>query len=182
MKDQEIEMSIWLKSSGLLSVVLSLMLGCSRSNPAPQGVSGTGNSPDAAYLLVEKPADAQGVAQARKTEGGDEEITVEGRIGGSEKPFIDGMAAFTVVDTAIPHCSADEGCPTPWDYCCETDKLKDSTALVKFIGADGVPVSKDARELLGVKELSRIIVRGKAQRDEQGNLTVLAEKVHLTQD
>lgn len=177
-------MSKLMKSSGLLSVVLSLMLGCSRSDPAPQGVSRTTSVPDAAYLLTEKPDHAQGVAQARKSENGAEEIIVEGHIGGSEKPFVDGIAAFTIVDPSIPYCGQhdDDKCPTPWDYCCQTDKLKDNSALVKIVGADGTPVSKDARELLGVKELSRIVVRGKAQRDEQGNLTVLAEKVHITQE
>ena len=95
---------------------------------------------------------------------------------------MDGVAAFTIVDPAIPYCAKEEGCPTPWDYCCNTDKLKDNSALIKIVSADGQPVSKDARELLGVKELSRVIVKGKAQRDKEGNLTVLAEKVHITQE
>lgn len=167
--------------AGLLSMLVSLMLGCSQSTPARQAASQSDSAPDAAYLLVEKPENAQGVAEARKSEDGAEEVVVEGRIGGSEKPFVDGIAAFTIVDPAIPYCAADEGCPTPWDYCCNTDKLKDNSALVKIVDAEGAPVSKDARELLGVKELSRIIVRGKAQRDKEGNLTVLAEKVYITQ-
>jgi hypothetical protein len=36
--------------------------------------------------------------------------------------------------------------------------------------------------LLGVNELSKIVVRGKAERDDQGNLTVLADKVHVVKD
>jgi hypothetical protein len=36
----------------------------------------------------------------------------------------------------------------------------------------------DARELLGVKELQTVVVKGKAKRDEQGNLTVLASGVY----
>lgn len=172
-----------LKSSGLLVLMLSLVVGCSEAEkPAPTSSSTATSAPAASYLLTEKPTQAQGVGAARKNKDEVEEIVVEGRIGGSEKPFVDGIAAFTIVDPAVPHCSADEGCPTPWDYCCETDKLKDNTALVKIVGTDGAPVSQDARELLGVKELSRVIVRGKAQRDEEGNLTVLASKVHITQE
>lgn len=37
----------------------------------------------------------------------------------------------------------------------------------------------DAKELLGVKELSTVIVKGKAQRDDAGNLTVLATDVFV---
>ncbi len=44
--------------------------------------------------------------------------SLSGRIGGSEKPFVDGLAAFTIVDLKVPYCADDEGCPTPWDYCC----------------------------------------------------------------
>ena len=36
-----------------------------------------------------------------------------------------------------------------------------------------------AKELLDVKELSTVVVRGKAQRDDTGNLTVLASGVYV---
>jgi hypothetical protein len=142
-------------------------------------VAGAGNSE---YLLNEKPAGAQTVGAVKQIEEGSELVAVEGRIGGSEAPFVDGLAAFTIVDPAVPHCTLEEGCPTPWDYCCQTDKLKDNSALVKIVGPDGKPIAHDARELLGVKELARVVVRGKAQRDENGNLTVLADKVHIVEE
>ncbi|MDP6554629.1 MAG: hypothetical protein QGF59_06925 [Pirellulaceae bacterium] len=37
----------------------------------------------------------------------------------------------------------------------------------------------DARELLKVKELSTVVVKGKAQRDDAGNLTVVASGVFM---
>ena len=37
----------------------------------------------------------------------------------------------------------------------------------------------DAGELLSVKELSTVVVKGKAQRDDSGNLTVLASGVYV---
>lgn len=167
------------KFGGLLVVVASLMVGCSESNQ-PVAQKSASTAPDATYLLADKPADAKGVAQAREESQDNEEVSVEGRIGGSEKPFVDQIAAFTIVDPKLDWCADDEGCPTPWDYCCadKTGKM----AMVKIVGADGQPVSKDARELLGVKELTKVVVRGKAKRDDQGNLTVLAEKVHIAQD
>ena len=46
--------------------------------------------------------------------------------------------------------------------------------MVKFVDENGKSVETDARELLGVKELQTVVVTGKAQRDDAGNLTVLA--------
>ncbi|HVX63475.1 MAG TPA: hypothetical protein VHC19_22835 [Pirellulales bacterium] len=181
-------MSKFMNAWGLLALIAGLAAGCSQpsSEPSSQasatGAADAAEAPENAYLLTEKPADAQGVAAARKSDAGEGEVAVEGLIGGSEEPFVEGVAAFTIVDLAIPPCSADEGCPTPWDYCCNTDQLKDNSALVKIVGADGKPVSKDARELLGVKELSKVVVRGKAKQDEQGNLTVMADKVYVAKD
>lgn len=174
-------MSKWMRSSVGWGLALAMMAGCSQSPPAPTSTAKTpGVAPDATFLMPEQPANAQGVGTALK--GSEEEITVVGLIGGSQDPFVADLAAFTIVDPSIPYCSKDEGCPTPWDYCCKTNELKGNTALVKVVGADGNPVSKDARALLGVKELSKVVVKGKAQRDSEGNLTILAQKVHVTQD
>ncbi|MCC7425187.1 MAG: hypothetical protein IT428_33370 [Planctomycetaceae bacterium] len=138
---------------------------------------------DPAFLLTEQPADPVGVGAARKESKDEEEVTIIGRIGGSTKPFIEGMAAFTIVDPKLDPCPDDEGCPTPWDYCCtKGSDLKGNTALVKLVSGDGTPVAKDARNLLGVKELTHVVVHGKAKRDEKGNLTVVAEKVFVKKD
>jgi len=161
-----------------LSLALLLgITGCSKSASTGDAAQG---AVDATYLLADKPADAVGVADARK--GSTEEVTIEGRIGGSTEPFVKGVAAFTIVDNALPPCGAEEGCPTPWDYCCVTDQLKTKTAMVKIVDGSGSAVPKDARELLGVKELSKVVVHGKAQRDDSGNLTVLATKLHLVKE
>jgi hypothetical protein len=92
---------------------------------------------------------------------------------------VDGLAAFTIVDTAVPYCAADEGCPTPWDYCCTQNQVKDNIATVKVVDDEGNPVADDARALLGVRELSTVVVKGKAQRDDQGNLTIAASEVYV---
>lgn len=159
---------------GWLLLAAMGLSGCTQSKE-PASVAA---APDAAYLLTDKPADAQDVEQALSGSEHDEAVAVAGRIGGSEKPFVDGIAAFTIVDPKLHWCADDEGCPTPWDYCCADKAGK--VATVKVVGQDGQPVATDARELLGVKELSLVVVTGKAQRDEQGNLTVLAEKVHVS--
>jgi hypothetical protein len=52
---------------------------------------------------------------------------------------------------------------------------------VKVVDQDGKMVSIDARKLLGVKELDRVVVHGTATRDDEGNLTVLADGVYVAQ-
>jgi len=167
------------KFGGLLVVAASLILGCAESD-GPVARQGAATTPDATYLLTTKPTEVRGVAQACQECENDELIAVEGRIGGVKKPFVDGIAAFTLIDTKLNWCADSEGSATPWDYCCsdKTGKL----AAVTIIGSDDQPVAKNARELLGVKELSKVVVHGAAKRDDQGNLTILAKKVYVAQD
>ena len=84
-----------------------------------------------------------------------------------------------IVDLKVPYCAPDEGCPTPWDYCCETDAVKENIATVQVVDESGNPITTDARQLLNAKELSTVVVQGKARRDEQGNLTIDANKVFV---
>jgi hypothetical protein len=100
-------------------------------------------------------------------------------IGGSSKPFVDGLAAFTIVDPKVPYCAADEGCPTPWDYCCQTEAVKENIATIKVVDEAGKAIAGNAKELLKVKELSTVVVQGKAKRDDQGNLTVATSKIFV---
>jgi hypothetical protein len=51
--------------------------------------------------------------------------------------------------------------------------------LVKLVDDRGSIVPGGARELLGIKELQTVVVRGTAARDEAGNATLLAEAVHV---
>ncbi|QDS88256.1 hypothetical protein EC9_24460 [Rosistilla ulvae] len=160
-------------------VALAVVVGC--------GEAPTAEGPDAAevaaasalYVAEAEPEGAVGVGEARESVESEQAVTLVGTIGGSRKPFVEGMAAFTIVDPKVPFCSADEGCPTPWDYCCTQPQVKENIATVKVVDADGGPVSYDARKLLNVKELSTVVVQGTAKRDDQGNLTVAANKVFV---
>ena len=152
-----------------------LALGCSRQEDSVAQV----NAASSSFVSKTEPSGAMPVGAARTEAKNDSEIVLVGHIGGSEKPFIDGIAAFTIVDPKVPYCATDEGCPTPWDYCCTQNDVKDNIAMVKLVDAEGNPVSGDAKTLLGVKELSLVVVQGKAQRDDAGNLTLLTEKVFV---
>ena len=94
---------------------------------------------------------------------------------------MNGRAAFSIVDHSLKACSQIEGddCKTPWDYCCETDRLAKATVLVKIIDESDDLVAMDARELLGVQELQTVIIQGKIERDEAGNVVVLAGGLYV---
>ena len=128
------------------------------------------------YFLTDEPSDAKSVVDVKASAKDGEEVTLVGRIGGSTSPFVSGRASFTIVDMSFVPCSERPGdsCPTPWDYCCDTDQLPAGTAVVKVVDADGKTLAKDAEQDLGMKALQTIVVKGKAVKDEAGNLTVLA--------
>lgn len=167
--------------------IAGLVLGCSEQNSNPtvgQAESSTAASVDGSkFLLSAEPQEVNDVIKVRKEAGDGDDVVIMGRIGGSENPWIDGRAAFSIVDLSLKACSDIPGdtCPKPWDYCCETPNLPEATALVKVVDEDGGVVKADARELLDVQELSTVIIDGKAQRDDAGNLTVLAKGVFVKQ-
>lgn len=162
---------------GVLSLA-SILVGCGGGTTALPTASGP-SAEGAKYVLAAEPADAKGVKQLKADAKDGDEIVIEGRIGGDEKPWIDGQAAFMVVDNSLSPCSAEEKCPTPWDYCCSLNELPGCKALVKIVDANGKTVASDAKTLLGVKELTTVVIKGKAKKDEAGNLTVLASGVFV---
>lgn len=161
-----------LPSLALLALTLA---GCNQSPPAATGDQPA--VPPSKYLLTTEPAGAKDVGEVRKTSKNDEEVLVVGRVGGDVDPFVEGAAAFTIVDLSLKPC--EDGCPTPWDYCCDMNRLPENKAVVKVVSEEGAPVDRDSRKLLGVKPLNVVIVHGKAQRDDAGNLTVLADGVYV---
>ena len=158
---------------------LALAVGCSQQSgeTATPGPSANGLK----YLLDQEPLEAKDVVGVRKTAKNGDAVVIVGRIGGSHNPWIENRAAFNIVDRSLKACSDIPGdsCPIPWDYCCETHKLPASTALVKVVDERGKLVEEDARALLGVKELSTVVLQGKAERDTSGNLTILANGVFI---
>ncbi|MBA2114184.1 hypothetical protein [Bremerella alba] len=168
----------------VLVTALSLFaVGCTSSNDASK--TADSDAPPSAemakYLLASEPEGAQEVIAVRESAKDDEEVTVVGRIGGSANPWIDGRVAFSIVDPSLKACSDIPGdaCEKPWDYCCATDKLPGATALIKVVDENGEVLQADARESLKLDELQTVVVRGKAQRDEEGNLTVLADSLYV---
>ena len=172
----------------LLSVVLTSLamvtVGCQQEQTTDTASQSSANEPGVdgtKFLLAAEPGEAEDVIRARESAQDDDEVLVLGRIGGSANPWIEGRAAFSIVDSSLKACSDIPGdkCEKPWDYCCETHKLPTATALVQVVDEQGEVVRADARGLLNVEELSTVIVKGRAKRDDAGNLTILASGVYV---
>lgn len=165
-------------------LALFLFAGCGGPTPAePNSDSSPSPGPtiDASqYLLNAEPEGAVSVIAAREGAKDGENIVITGRIGGDVDPWIAGMAAFRIADLSAKPCNekmADK-CPTPWDYCCEADIGK-KILLVEFQSDGGRPLAAGAKELFDVKELDTVVIKGKAKRDPDGNLTVLASTMYV---
>jgi hypothetical protein len=135
------------------------------------------------FLLATEPAGAVDVLALRTAAQDQQDVVVVGRVGGRKDPWIKGMAAFPIVDRSLKACSEIPGdaCPTPWDYCCEPN-LAAATALVRIVDESGNTIKEDPRELLNLKELQTVVIKGKAKRDQEGNVTVLASQLHIRPD
>ena len=129
--------------------------------------------------MADEPVGGIGVGEARSTAENGREVVVIGRIGGSAKPFVTGLAAFTIVDPKVPHCAPEENCPTPWDYCCQTDAVKENIATVKLVDEHGKVMSGDAADLIRAKELAVVVVKGIAKRGEDGSLSIATREVFV---
>ena len=94
--------------------------------------------------------------------------------------FLDKPIANTVADgKAITEVCADAGIILSVGYQrrreCQFRWVKEQIDAGRF----GKLVQADARQLLNVRELSTVIVKGTAQRDDAGNLTVLADGIYV---
>ena len=164
--------------------LLTALVGCGRENGQPLSIHGGKNNvavDKTKYMLAQEPKAAQGVVQVREKSKDGDAVVVVGRIGGEKKsPFVNGLAAFTIVDTAAIPCNEIEGdnCPTPWDYCCDPDLAK-KKVLVKFVDEQGQTLGFDAEKGLELQPLQTVVVQGKVSRSADGGISILAQGVFV---
>ena len=97
-------------------VVAVLLAGCGgeeKVNPPTPNVDGS------KYILSSEPEGAVGVRKVREDSKDQDDVVVIGRIGGMEIPWVEGIAAFSIVDPEMKPCNeiGDDSCLKPWDYC-----------------------------------------------------------------
>jgi len=133
------------------------------------------------YTLSKEPDGAIGVIAAREAANHGEPIVVVGRIGGVANPWIEGRAAFTLLDASVDVVpEGTEGKPGAicTGDCCACERAASMT-LVKLVDENGQLIAVDARQLLGVAANDVVVIHGKANKDQRGNLVVLADGVFI---
>lgn len=100
----------WLRTAAML--MIAFLVGCGGENKEQE-------SEGSKYLLSLEPEGAAGVRDVRASAKDEDEVVIVGRIGGMENPWVEGLAAFSIVDPAMKPCNeiGDDACPKPWDYC-----------------------------------------------------------------
>ena len=162
------------------AVLATAMVACNGSS-APQ-VKATAEIP--AGLISKGPATGTGVSAVKATAKQGETITLVGRIGGSEDPFGQDRAVFTIVDPALKSCSNagdPDHCATPWDYCCEDrGALKRGTATIEITDSNGRPLKVAVRGMSGLDPLAVVAVTGTvSEQNDAGLLVVRATKIEV---
>ncbi len=158
-----------------IAFVLLLLtgIGCSREFAASSAIA-----PEAEKIMMSmEPSGALSIKEAHASSDSGTTTVVVGRIGGTAKPFVDGLAVFNIVDLSVEGCESDPHCRAPCNL--PPEELKVSTALVKLIGDNGSVIPRDTRELLPVSNSSIVVVHGRTKRNDHGNLTILAKKVFV---
>jgi hypothetical protein len=131
------------------------------------------------FLLTTNPTPASNVVETKEKAKDGEEVIVHGRV----KDFVKGYAVLVIADTSMKACvdNPEETCPTPWDYCCNPkEKIEKSVATVQLSEDGATPIKVELEGFRGLQRLSSYVtVKGKAKRDEAGNLTIVASNIFI---
>jgi len=154
------------------SVCLAVLVGCTQQ---PQ-ISAEGQR----FVLAEEPAGAQGILDYResKTEAGD--VSLIGRVGLETLKWSNQSAMFVITDPSEAldpgqHVCNDENCP----FCKAKAAGHPSRAIVMLVGDDGQVPAIAAKKLLPLEEGQTVVVSGRAEINEQGDLVVHAKGLYV---
>ncbi|MFG0276091.1 MAG: hypothetical protein ACF8QF_13650 [Phycisphaerales bacterium] len=157
--------------TGFVLAALALT-GCSEE-ASPEATAQGEASPS--WTLASAPEGAVGVVEVRAAAQEGDSVVIRGRIGGRAEPISDGSPVFTIMDLSLAYCgqASDDGCTTPWDYCCETpEAIAAHAATVQVIGIEG-------GALTGLAALDEVVVVGTVgPRPTPAVLTIIATGVH----
>lgn len=168
----------------LSAVSLPCITGCGNSTQSTAIASHATaiNIDGSKFLLDEEPAGAVGVIAARESAEDGEPLVLVGRIGGSANPWIDGRAAFMLLDASMSVVAEGEEDSAEGELCmgdcCATERLG-CTTLVKVVDEQGRLVPVDSRKLLGLREADMVVVQGTVKKDKSGNFVMLAKGVYV---
>ncbi len=161
----------------VVSSVLSLaLLSACGNDAAPIAAPATAGAPAAAapggsrFELATEPVGAIDVLAA-KAKGEAKDVVVVGRL----KDTVPGFAAFTLTDVSLKFCGeegGDEGCPTPWDYCCIG---KDKVAAATIAVAARVKGEVIEAKVTELRNMDLVVVRGQLVKSKDGTMRLDAD-------
>ena len=142
---------------------------------------------DTSWLAASAPAGAISVTEAKATAAEGDQIVITGTIGGRAAPITAHSPVFLIMDNALPSCAdkANDHCPMPWDYCCETPESRTANAAtIQIVGANtnttGQAITVDPISA-GLKPLDIVTITGTVgPRPSPEVLTIKATQVHVT--
>ncbi len=165
-----------------LALTSLLFSGCSSEVATPK--SGTNKKtaeaalPEALFVSA-APSQSTGVKKIRSTAKVGDTVVVRGIIGGRKKAFLEDRAVMLLTDATLSPCPPEEGCPTPWDFCCETkDTLLANTLTVQVVDAKGSPLKLSLDGSHGLAGTKTVVVEGLVSSTE-GGVVIDATKIHL---
>lgn len=152
-----------MKKTSILIPLLFLLSAC-RQEPAAVSVTETPEELTAIFTSVADEVTGTIPELRQQVAPGDEWVFVA-KVMGTETPFVAGRALMVVGDEGrITTCDLmdDDGhCETPWDACCETrEGILEGTVTVQVVDAAGKVLASGLRGVNGLKELSRVKVKG----------------------
>lgn len=130
------------------------------------------------------PGNAYDIFEAQNTAKIGEEITIAGKVMGRKDPFVEGRAMLVLGDpNKISSCDgcSDDGCPTPWDVCCDDpEMIKQSVATVQVVDDAGKLIKQGLKGVAGIAELSELVVTGTvAEGSSEDNLILNASSIYV---
>lgn len=162
-----------------LAAALVLLVGCGGSesdNADGATTNGSSSSTSTAWILASAPDGAVSVSEAKANAAEGDEIVIHGRIGGRHNPMDANSPVFTIVDLGLEYCGQhnDDGCPTPWDYCCETpETITTNSATVQIVSDGTIDLTSE------LEPLDEVILRGTVgPRPDERVLTIRATGVY----
>jgi hypothetical protein len=131
----------------------------------------------AAILAAPVGSAATSIKAAHGTAKPGEEVTLTGVVMGSEKPFVEGRAAFILGDPAeLSACNLKPGdqCETPWDVCCETrEDILGATVTVQILTPEGRVLAAELEGTGGLAKLAKLTVTGKVAESSAPEAVVI---------
>ena len=175
---QRIPQSRFLSATIAATGAVLLMSGCDATSSEPAAQAETTTQADA-WVLTSVPEGAVSITEAKATAKEGDQVIIKGRIGGRMTPISADSPVFLIVDLELEYCGQfdDDGCPTPWDYCCETpNTITTNSATVQIMGDGAIdPISA------GLNPLDEIVLIGTVgPRPDSQVLTIKTTGIYRT--